>query len=141
MEAPTYNIKSSPKLIFLNYAIKKNSDDTKTVRFVNKIVTEGKLKSYGNKYIKTGHPGDLKCVQLDKTGKALHEHIIKNPLIKSFEYLNDSRSFEKKTVNLDSTSFSLRLQLNPLTKSIMISEIMAYKKNDQILIRTAINSL
>ncbi|GAA3565115.1 hypothetical protein GCM10022395_14440 [Snuella lapsa] len=135
------NTSFPPRLIFLNYVIKKNSDDTKTVQFVNKIVTEGKLKKQSEEYIKTGAPGDLKCIQLDKNGNKLHYTIIKNPLIKSIEYLNDDKSFGRKIEELNRAPFSLRLQIDPRTKSIIITEISLSEKEEHTLITTNLDSI
>ncbi len=125
---------SNPKLVFLNYTISKNEYGKKQMAFLNKIVTDGKLKN--NKFPKIGAIGDLKCTQLDKHTNPLQSVIIKNPLSQVIEFVNDSLIFEKKQINLDSRELSLRLQLDSKTKSILISEIIDSLQNTKALIKT-----
>lgn len=125
-----------PKLIFLNYNIEKLENGEKSVRFINKVIADGELKRHSNKYLENGVTGDLQCNQLDKNSNTLQMVIIKNPLKKTFESLNDSLSFERKTVELKNTSFSIKLQLKPNTEYITIDEIIKSKKTSKPLIRT-----
>ena len=62
-------VEVNPKLIFLNYTIFEDAKGVKSVHFINKAVVDGKPRNSSNKYIKTGHIGDLKCSQLDKNFK------------------------------------------------------------------------
>ena len=57
---------ANPKLIFLNYTISKTGDGFKQVQFINKRITEGRLKKATTNYLNSGKIGDLKCAQLDK---------------------------------------------------------------------------
>jgi len=132
----TNTIKSTPKLLFLNYNLKKNKNGTKSIQFINKIITDGTLKNH--KIIKNGTIGDLQCSQLNKKNKIIKSKIIKNPLKKTIEYLDDSKSFHIKEVNLDSTQISLKLKLEHDTKYIIISEISNSKKTIP-LIKTKIH--
>lgn len=117
-------VDANPKLIFLNYTITEDTQGFKSVGLISKTITEGKLKSSGNKYVKTGKIGDLKCSQLDIKSQTLRNIFIKNPLNKSIEFINDSLKFESKALKIKKTSFSLRLQLHPKTESIVISEVI-----------------
>ena len=128
---------SNPKLIFLNYSISKNENGEKHMVFLNKIITEGTLKT--NTFSKTGIVGDLKCTQLDGNTKPLQSIIIKNPLSQVVEFVNDSLIFEKKQINLDNRELSLRLQLDNRTKIIEISEIIDSLQNSKELIKTSLN--
>ena len=134
-------IEITPKLIFLNYTIKKTSDGNRTIRFINKIVTEGKLKNHNNKSVETGVSGDLQLFQLDKKSNILQSIIIKNPFTKTFEYADESKSFQMKKIDLDSSRFSLRLQLRPNTKHISIHGISDSKNKTKLLIKTKLNQL
>lgn len=129
-------LEKNPKLIFLNYTISKKENEEKSIEFINKIVADGKLKNDSRNYLKYGTIGDLKCTQLDENSNTLQTFFIKNPLVKVFEFVNDSLIFEKKQVNLASTELSLRLQLNSKTKSILISEIIDSLQNNKTLIKT-----
>tara|TARA_R110002050_G_scaffold300769_1_gene472397 strand:+ start:28063 stop:28509 length:447 start_codon:yes stop_codon:yes gene_type:complete len=128
-----------PKLLFLNYTISKDKNDKKSIQFINKIIADGKAKSNSNKYIKTGTVGDLKCSQLDKDSIEINHVFIKNPFIKTIEFVNDSLSFESKRVVLNKAPISLRLQLHSKTKLIVISEIIDALQNSKPLITTKLN--
>ena len=65
----------------------------------------------------------------------LNQILIKNPLVKSIEYVDDSKNFKTETIKTDKTQFSIRLQLKSNTKYITISN---FAENDP-LIKTQIN--
>tara|TARA_R110000868_G_scaffold8478_5_gene43941 strand:- start:26678 stop:27148 length:471 start_codon:yes stop_codon:yes gene_type:complete len=132
-------IETSPKLIFLNYTISKDDNNKKSIQFINKTITDGKLKSNSNKYIKIGGSGDLKCSQLNKDSVEVTSVIIKNPLLKIIEFVNDSLIFENKKIDLQKTSFSLRLQLHSKTTFIAIKEIKDSLQNSNTLIITKLD--
>ncbi|TGV02028.1 hypothetical protein [Flavivirga rizhaonensis] len=135
----TNKIEKTPKIIFLNYTIKKTSNGNRTVSLINKIITEGKLKDHNKNSKKEPVSGDLMCYQLDKKSNILQSIIVKNPLKKTVESLNDSKSFQTSHIELKHTSFSLRLKLEPQTKYISINEITQVKKEIKPLIKTKIN--
>lgn len=128
-----------PKLIFLNYSISKDENNKKNIQFVSKIVADGKLKTNSSKYMETGRVGDLKCSQLTKDSVEVASIIIKNPLSKNIEFLNDSLIFENKKVDLEKTSFSIRLQLHSKTVFIAIKELTDSLQNNHTLIINKIN--
>ena len=59
----------------------------------------------------------------NSTFNEIEKNSIKNPLIKIVEFINDLGNFEKKIIALDSAQFSLKLQLPPKAKHIVISEL------------------
>ena len=127
-----------PKLLFLNYIISK--DETgKSITLVNNIITDGKLKSNGNKYLKKGTIDDLKCSQLNSDSIEISHVYLKNPLFKTIEYINDSLIFENKYLELDRAALSIKLQLENTTKFIMISEIIDTLQHTKPLITTKLN--
>ncbi len=130
---------SNPKLLFLNYTISKDENGKKSIQFINKIIADGKAKSNSNKYIKIGAIGDLKCSQLDKDSTEINHIIIKNPFIKTIEFVNDSLTFENKRIVLNKAPISLRLQLHSKTKLMVISEIIDSLENSNPLISTKLN--
>ncbi|MFD1162698.1 hypothetical protein [Hwangdonia seohaensis] len=130
---------SNPKLIFLNYTISEDSKGKKNIKFLNKIITDGKLKV--STPLIEGVSGDLVCHQLDKNSNVLQSITIKNPLIKTFEYIGDSKQFQRKQVVLKEVEFSLKLKLDPSTKYVSISEIATPSSETKPLINTKINSL
>jgi len=126
-----------PKLIFLNYTISKDDHGNKHIQFINKSIADGKLKNHNSN--ESGIAGDLVCVQLDKKSNELQRIIVKNPLSKSIEFLNESKSFQRKQIDLDSTQFSIRLQLNPNTKYISITDFCTFENQGKPLIKTEIH--
>ncbi len=130
---------SNPKLIFLNYTISESKNGKKSIQFINKIIADGKLKKSNNKYIKKGISGDLECNQLDKNSNIIQGVIVKNPLKKTIESLNDSLSFQTKQITLSNTPFTLKLKLNPNTKYIAINEITKPQETTKTLIKTKLN--
>lgn len=137
LTTPESSIVSNPKILFLNYSIKKSSSEARSVLLINKIITKGKFKKNNN--LKDAISGDLIGHQLDKNSNVLQDFIIKNPLIKNIEYIDGSNSFQIKKIVLDSAEFSLRLQLKPNTKYITISNFNDPKKENDFLIKTEIN--
>ncbi|WOD42296.1 hypothetical protein [Hwangdonia lutea] len=130
---------TNPKLIFLNYKISEDSKGKKNIQFINKIITDGKLKK--NIPINNGVSGDLICHQLDKNLNVLQSITIKNPLVKNFEYVDDSKQFQRKEVVLKEAEFSLKLKLEPNTKYFSINEITSLSSKPKLLIKTKIKSL
>jgi len=131
-------ITSPPKLLFLNYNITKNSDGKKAIQFINKIITDGKLKTIANSNYEKNY-GDLECAELDENLNTIERIHIKDPLVKIFEYVNDFDTFETKMIEVDSSQFSVRLQLHENTKFIAINEITNSDKENKTLIITKLN--
>lgn len=127
---------TNPKLIFLNYKISEDSKGNKNIQFINKVITDGKLKN--NTTTDDGTFGDLICNQLDKNSNVLQSVTIKNPLVKTFEYIDDSKQFKTKTVALKDVEFSLKLKLEPDTKHVIINEITQSLNEIKPLIKTKI---
>jgi hypothetical protein len=130
------SIESNPKIIFLNYSIKKNTDARRSIQFINKKVVDGQLKRTNN--IEVGDFGDLICHQLDKNSKILQSVIIKNPLKKTIEYLDSEKTFQLKRIDLDSVQFSIRLKLKSNTKYITLDDISNFGNSPKPLIKTKI---
>ena len=129
---------SSDKIIFLNYSISKKENGTKKIEFISKILTDGKIKKNSNKFISKGNVGDLQCVQVNHLNKPLKSVILKNPLSKIIEYVNEANVLEKRKIETQESPFAIRLQLEPETKFIIINEITAPNKKINALITTKI---
>ena len=111
----------SPKILFLNYVIKTEDDGNKRIRLINQITAEGQLKDASKKN-KNGRPGDLICSVQNHEKQEIDFFVIENPLKLTVEFINDLGNFEKKLIELDSSQFSIRMQLHPQTRNIRISE-------------------
>lgn len=129
----------SPQLIFLNYTLSKDANGKKSIQFLNKIITDGKLKNNTESYLKTGAVGDLKCSQLDKDSVEIKTVIIRNPLSQVIEHVNDSLIFESKKIELNRAPLSLRLSLHDKTNYITVSEIVDSLQNSRPLIITKLD--
>lgn len=116
--------KSIPKseIIFLNYVLVKNAQDEKSITLINQIKTEGKLKGKPENIVNT-NPGDLEYILLDKDFNTIEKYALKNPLIKTVEFVNDFGNFEKRTLDLDRVEFTIRIQLPPEAKHMKIIEL------------------
>ncbi|WP_341222016.1 hypothetical protein [Polaribacter atrinae] len=107
------------KVIFLNYKVSKTPHQNIEFSFIDKIITEGNLKK--NRYQEVNsNSGDLICIQQDINSIAIDSIQIENPLIKNFEYADDSGKLNRKTIELDSTTLSIRMNLKPQTKFITL---------------------
>lgn len=128
-------IENSSKILFLNYNIELTSSGHRTIQFINKKIVDGKLKSNPYQTIDHGITGDLIFTEFDKKSKVLNKLLIKNPLVRTVEYLDDSKRFQTKIIKSDETQFSIRLQLKNSTKYITISNFA----DNEPLIETQIN--
>ena len=134
----TTNSASYPLIVFLHYAISRDSNGNIQVNLTNKITTNGKLKN--SSLNKADYQiGDLKCSELDHNSLPLQSFYVSNPLRRRVEYVNNSGELENKLIELDSAEFFVRVQLNPKTKSIAIEQINDSGKNNRDLIITTIN--
>ncbi len=128
---------AAPKIIFLNYALKRLPDGSKEVRLINNIISEGKFKNANisdNSYFSE----NIICSQLDKNDSVLSSIYIPNPLSKDFEFINDSGQLQRKHVELDSAEFSVRMQLVPETYFIQIKEVSGNAAENIHLLTTKI---
>ncbi|QXP64723.1 hypothetical protein [Polaribacter sp. HaHaR_3_91] len=105
------------QIIFLTYKVSKDKNIELT--FIDKIITAGSLKKNFKKRTSSS-PGDLICIQQDVNSVAIDSIQIENPLIKNFEYADDSGKLSRKTIELDSTTLSIRMDLKPQTKFITL---------------------
>lgn len=122
-----------PKIIFLTYSFSQDENGNKSIQFISQKTVDGKIKV--SESIKNGTEGDLICNQYDKKSNLLYSSLIKDPLNKIVEFVDESNQFQTKTINATKTQFSVRLQLKSNTKHITISNFA----DKQTLIKTKIN--
>lgn len=134
----TSKVITNDKIIFLNYSISKKDTGVKKIELISKIIAEGKIKKNSNKFITKESIGDLQCIQMDDSKTPLKSVFIENPLSKIIEYVNESNALEKRKIETNTIPFSIRVQLEPQTKFIVINEIMAPNKKALSLITTKI---
>jgi hypothetical protein len=114
-----------PRIVFVNYNITKDSDGNIAINMINKIITEGKLKQ-DLSHKENVEFGDLKVIQTNNRSKPIRSIIIANPLVKNVEYADASGRLSRKIIELETTKFTIRMQLDPQTKYIIIKQL-----NDQ----------
>ncbi len=115
---------STPKIMFLNYAIKKAHNGKKHVTFLSSKTVKGSLKQGFKNTEAPNTPEDLICTQRDKHKNIITHQFIDNPLEQRIEYLDETKAFKRALIALDSSNFSVRLQLHPKTTHITIDHKM-----------------
>ncbi len=128
----------NPQILFLNYSVSKKSNDQIKVDLINKIVAQGQLKKDVPEH-EIGKIGDFKCSEIDGNSKVLRSFYITDPLKKNVEYVDGSGQMYRKLVELDSSQFLIRTQLDPRTKFIVISQVTDSTPNLTNLSTTQIN--
>ena len=124
----------TPQIIFLNYSIKHNkSTGDFEIRLINKIIAEGELKM-NSPEPEMSKPGDLKCIALDKHMEGVDSVIISDPLNISIESVDENNSFFRKEIALDSTQFSIRMQLNKKTTAIALKKANSENQNSFLIV-------
>ncbi len=129
---------SNPQILFLNYSVSKKSNNQIEVGLINKIVAQGQLKEDMPEH-KMGKIGDFKCSEIDENSKLIRSFYITDPLKKNVEYVDGSGQMYRKLVELDSSQFLIRTQLDPRTKFMVIAKITDSTPNLTNLITTQIN--
>lgn len=109
-------------ILFVNYIL-TNEKGVLKATFINQIVREGKLKPFQNE---NNLSGTLAFEQLNGNDELLDQLVLQNPLIKTYEFVDDNGQLNKKEVVLDSAEFSLRTQIIPSARKF----ILCYQKNN-----------
>jgi hypothetical protein len=131
-------IKATPKILFLNYQISRDSTKTNySAQLINMIPKDGTIK------VDQQHNGqaeidDLELLVLDRNQKIISHRYIPNPLDKSVEYVNDAGQFERKMIHLDSAQFSIRLQIEPSASSILLNRFIGNETEAKLLLKTPV---
>ncbi|MBU2949509.1 hypothetical protein KO493_02225 [Tamlana agarivorans] len=128
-------IAENPKIIFLTYSISETASGKRSMQLVSQKIVDGYLKPNNDRSAQNAVDGDLICLQFDGQSNIISRSLIKNPLKKSVESLNESKSFETQSINLNKTKFSTRIALRSHTKHLTISNFV----NSENLISTKIN--
>lgn len=125
-------LEKSNSIIFLNYKVNKLADGKREVEYLDHVLRQGRLKKH---FDVAGQKGDLEVAQLDKQNRVLSNMIIKNPLKKTLEFVDESKGFQTKTLDLGEALFSVRMQLHPDARTISIKHF----SEDKMLIQTKID--
>lgn len=112
---------TKPQIIFMNFELTKQDDNSIKAELINTIITEGTIKK--KQYGKEMKKGDVVCKGLNKDKKVIQSISYDNPMLKTVEYVNDEGQLEKKQVSLEQAQLTIRMQLNHNTKSISLEQI------------------
>jgi hypothetical protein len=112
-------VSTTPRILFMNFSIVKNSMNEIHIALIDQTVVEGNMKGLTEVFPRIEN-GDLRFSAFNKEKKKLNGLIIPNPLHQSVEYVDDDGMLTRRTVILDSTFFSVRIPLLPSTAYIEI---------------------
>jgi len=112
------NIEKSSQILFVNYKALKN-DGAIRFELINFKKVDGKLKNTHPDF-KTYDKETLIGYQLDSSKNPVDSFIVTNPFRKSIEYVSSSGELNKKHIELDSTTVSIRVQLNHEAKYLSV---------------------
>lgn len=126
------------RILFLDYQITRDSiSKTYDAQLVSMIIKDGTIKNNQNN-IGIAEKDDLEVLVLDRNQQIMTHHHIPNPLDKSVEYVNDAGQFERKMIHLDSTQFSIRLQVESEASSILLNRYTGNNNEGTLLLKTQI---
>lgn len=128
---------TNPKILFVNYFIRKENNGEIKLTVKNYLIRDGQLKlSVPPSDIDT--IGNLYVNLLSKKNEIVSSFIITNPLVKTIEIADSKGELYKKTIELDSATFSIRMQLLPTTEFVEIRKIESGKQKSSLLSREKI---
>ena len=132
------NPKDSPRILFLNYEITRDSvNSTYTAQLINTVVAQGSLKNDNPPPLKPVS-GDLELQVLNTNQQIISTLYIANPLDKSVEFVNDRGELQQKMISLGTAQFSVRLQLEPGAHSALLKRITESNSENTILLNTPV---
>ncbi len=130
--------RSTPKILFLNYQISRDStSETFDAQLISMMIVEGSIKEDQSPNTQA-EKGDLELLVLDSNQQIMTHHHIPNPLDKSVEYVNNTGQFERQMIHLDSTQFSIRLQVESSASSILLKRTIDDNTEGTLLLNTQI---
>lgn len=129
---------ATSRILFLNYQLSRDSiTNSCDAKLINMIIRDGSLKE--------DRPGrnqaekdDLEVLVFDNNQQIMSYQQIPNPLDKSVEYVNDAGQLERKIIHLDSTQFSVRMQIEPEASVVHLNRYTGSKSEETILLKTLI---
>ncbi len=120
------------QIIFLDLDIAVDTVTKETtVRLLNKMVTDGKLKNAVHPE-EMPKPGDLQYSLLSASGQTLFSKTIPDPLVNTLEYASESGSIQQKTFHLKKAGFTIRAPFYPGTTHLLIEQVQQDNKLKEI---------
>jgi len=128
----------SSNILFLDYQLARDSTSSLyNAQLISMIIVEGSIKTIRQNAFQA-EKNDLELLVLDKNQQVLTQLHIPNPLDKSVEYVNDAGQFERRLIHLDSTQFSIRLQVETEASSIMLKRFIGDNNEGILLLNTPV---
>lgn len=121
-ETPNNSNLDESKILFLSYSVYPSDSDIPKLKLVNQLFSDGTFKQ--REQDTSLSYGQMLCRELDAKGNELSRQIFGDPLSQNVEFVGDDGALGVKHVVLDSAYLNIRLQLNPLAKSIVIDKVM-----------------
>lgn len=128
------NTDSTPKLIFANFKITKDStSEISSVNLTQIKITEGSLKKANlSENYTPSYQNQLRCMFEDDNGKNIYEIIIEHPLFRKFEYSKDDNTIGIKEVVLKEAVFSIRTDYSNEMEYVHIFEKLSPSEEKEI---------
>lgn len=102
-------------IAFLTFRMKAATDTSKaTLALIIKRVRAGKLKKHSN--LTQRNPQSLACILIRGDGKPSDTLWVDNPTNKEIEYVDESRTLQRKRVTAESADFFIRFQKSGFEK-------------------------
>lgn len=114
----------SEQILFLTFKIKNDTILKKASEFslANKLITDGKIKMHTNEIsIDTAYPY-IGLSFLTEQNKIIYTHLLKHPIYKDFEYINEEGNFQMSSLKLYETELFVRIPYNISIKKVNITE-------------------
>ena len=123
--------KAPEKLLFLSFTIKKTKPQNE-VKLLNKIVSEGKMKTG---WENTASPTDANFLQFNflSSGDTTITYYLEHPLYKHVEVADAEGKLHRKDIELDSAEFFIRTPLLENLKGVQVAEKVTGKPLQQLL--------
>jgi len=131
--AETEGLYKSNKVVFVNYKLFRLANGKRQLSYLNHTIKEGRLKRFTT--TTPGKPNDLICIQYNNRYRKLHSVLIKDPLRKIMEHIDDEKQLQTQVLELDEAFFSVRMQLHPQTRFIAVRNF----SEEENLMETPIN--
>lgn len=126
-----------PEIIFLNYTLYRDHGAYRA-ELTGRIIAGGRLKEPFPVSVPPAE-GGLEILVQDHESRVLRRFFLTNPLNQNMEYVTGDGQLAIKEVQLDSAAFSLRFQLEPSARSVVLNRIAGAGVENEHLITTPLN--
>ncbi|MFD2551831.1 hypothetical protein ACFSQP_08385 [Bizionia sediminis] len=114
---PMYGLvpeKDTDSMLFLTYYVKHVPETGLSIKHLKTIYAKGRIKDF-NQNLSLHKNGNLICTLRNEQQQIITTLYIKNPLIKSVEFVNNTGQLQKRLIEQTNTDFTFRI---PVTKEV-----------------------